>query len=98
MRRAARVPTPVAQRSQAHVAFGAAVRDLRGRHGISQEELAARIGIHRTYLGGIERGERNPSYTNIRRIAKALDVRTSDLMLRAEQLESGVSGTASAHN
>lgn len=77
----------MAQRSQAHVALGAAVRALRSKKGYSQEDLAFRIGIHRTYLGGIERGERNPSFTNIRRIAEALDVRTSELILRAEKLE-----------
>jgi transcriptional regulator with XRE-family HTH domain len=87
MRHAARVRDPVAQRSPAHVALGAAIRDLRGRRGISQEEPAELSGMHRTYLGGIERGHRNPSFTNIRKIADALDVRTSELMLRAERLE-----------
>ena len=87
MRHAARVRDPVAQRSPAHAAFGAAVRDLRGRRGISQEELADLSGMHRTYLGGIERGHRNPSFTNIRRLADALQVRTSELMRRAEELE-----------
>jgi transcriptional regulator with XRE-family HTH domain len=77
----------VAQRSPAHVALGRAVRDLRGRRGISQEELALRSGVHRTYLGGIERGHRNPSYTNLRRIADALSVRPSELVMRAEELE-----------
>jgi len=79
----------VAQRSQAHIALGAAVRDLRARRGISQEALAEISGMHRTYLGGIERGHRNPSFTNIRKLADALDVRTSELLLRAEELESG---------
>ncbi len=82
----------MAQRSQAHVALGAAVRDLRARRGISQEALAEISGMHRTYLGGIERGNRNPSYTNIRRIADALEVRTSQLLLRAEELESDDGG------
>jgi transcriptional regulator with XRE-family HTH domain len=77
----------VAQRSQAHAALGLAVRDLRGRRGISQEELANRSGVHRTYLGGIERGHRNPSYTNILKIAGALHVRASELLARAEELE-----------
>jgi transcriptional regulator with XRE-family HTH domain len=86
----------VAERSRVHVAFGDAVRDLRGQRGISQEELAALSGMHRTYLGGIERGHRNPSLTNIRRIADALRVRTSDLMLRAEELESDQTGADSA--
>jgi transcriptional regulator with XRE-family HTH domain len=83
----------VAQRSQAQVALGAAVRDLRARRGISQEHLADLSGMHRTYVGGIERGVRNPSLKNIRRLAEALDVRTSELLLRAEQLEHGEGGT-----
>jgi transcriptional regulator with XRE-family HTH domain len=52
---------------------------------MSQEELASRAGLHRTYLGGIERGERNPSYTNITRIAAALEVRPSQLLAEAER-------------
>jgi transcriptional regulator with XRE-family HTH domain len=90
----------VAQRSQAHVALGAAVRKLRAERGISQEELADLSGMHRTYLGGIERGWRNPSYTNIRRIAAALEVPTSELMVQAEAIEagSGRSGTDPAQN
>jgi transcriptional regulator with XRE-family HTH domain len=86
----------VAQRSQAHVALGQAVRDLRGRRGVSQEELASLSGVHRTYLGGIERGNRNPSYANILRIAKALRVRPSELLMRAEELEQD--GTKSAQS
>ena len=53
--------------------FGQRVRELRLAKGFSQEELAFRAGIHRTYLGGIERGERNPALKNIAGIAKALD-------------------------
>jgi transcriptional regulator with XRE-family HTH domain len=59
--------------------FGNRVRVLRNAAGISQEELAFRAGIHRTYLGGIERGERNPSLKNIARIAKALNIKISEL-------------------
>jgi transcriptional regulator with XRE-family HTH domain len=54
--------------------FGARVRELRLKEKISQEELAYRAGVHRTYLGGIERGERNPSLKNIAAIADALDI------------------------
>jgi transcriptional regulator with XRE-family HTH domain len=54
--------------------FGDRMRALRGRLGISQEELADRCGLHRTYFGGIERGERNPSLVSIGRIADALQV------------------------
>jgi len=54
--------------------FGQRVRELRNRRGISQEELAFKAGVHRTYLGGIERGERNPSLKNIAAIAEALGI------------------------
>jgi len=77
----------VPQRSRAHAALGRAIRDFRLDRRLSQEELAHRSGMHRTYLGGIERGERNPSYTNIRRLATALGVNASDLIAQAERLE-----------
>jgi transcriptional regulator with XRE-family HTH domain len=54
--------------------FGAAIRRYRLERGLSQEQLAARAGLDRTYVGGIERGERNPSLKNIARIAAALRV------------------------
>jgi transcriptional regulator with XRE-family HTH domain len=54
--------------------FGERVRELRLAKGLSQEELAFRAKIHRTYLGGIERGERNPALKNIAAIAGALGV------------------------
>jgi transcriptional regulator with XRE-family HTH domain len=59
--------------------FGKRVRELRLARGLSQEELAFRVGVHRTYLGSIERGERNPALKNIAAIAKALDVTLSEL-------------------
>jgi transcriptional regulator with XRE-family HTH domain len=61
--------------------LGQRVRVLRLAQGISQEELADRAGVHRTYLGGVERGERNPSLRNIARIAGALGVEPGDLFL-----------------
>ncbi len=73
------------RRSPLHVAFGAAVRQFRHERGLSQEELALRCGLDRTYVGGIERGERNPSLTNIRRVAEALEVPPSTLFRRAEK-------------
>lgn len=61
--------------------FGLRVRELRQIKGLSQEDLAFKAGVHRTYLGGIERGERNPALKNIANIAKALDVSLSELFL-----------------
>lgn len=58
-------------------AFGARVRYLRLKAGHSQEELADLCELDRTYIGGIERGERNPSLKNILRIAGALGVSTA---------------------
>ena len=60
-------------------AFGGRVREVRGELGISQDELAFRCGLHRTYLGGVERGERNVSLVNICRIARTLGVSVSTL-------------------
>jgi transcriptional regulator with XRE-family HTH domain len=59
--------------------FGARVRELRNQRGVSQEALAAEVGIHRTYLGGIELGLRNPALDNITRLARALRVSLRDL-------------------
>lgn len=74
--------------SAAHVGLGRAVRQLREAAGLSQEQLAARCGLHRTYVGGIERGERNVSFGNLVKLAGALGIRPSDLLARAESLQS----------
>jgi len=59
--------------------FGRKVRDKRKRLNISQEELATRAGVHRTYIGMIERAEKNITLTNINKIANALGVQIKDL-------------------
>jgi len=59
--------------------FGLAVRELRTLQHLSQEELAAEAGLHRTYVGSVERGERNISLDNIWKLAEALRVKPSDL-------------------
>jgi transcriptional regulator with XRE-family HTH domain len=62
------------------VAFGKTVRRYRVQAGLSQEALADRATIHRTYIGGIERGERNPTLTMIHRLARALRVSPTKLL------------------
>ena len=61
------------------IAFGAQVRSIRLRLQLTQEEVADRAGLHVTYLSGIERGKRNPSLKNIRRLAVALDISLNEL-------------------
>ncbi|MFN8116988.1 MAG: helix-turn-helix transcriptional regulator [Bacteroidia bacterium] len=56
------------------VSFGNRVRELRKNKGLSQEELSFRADLHRTYIGMIERAEKNITLTNIEKIAKALNV------------------------
>ena len=60
--------------------FAAAVRDLRKQQGLSQEAFADLVGIDRSYMGGIERGEHNVALINIQRIAAALGINISALM------------------
>jgi len=80
--------------SPEHAALGQAIRQLRLAAGISQEGLAERSGMHRTYVGGIERGERNVSFRNLLRLAGALEVRPSELI---ERYESCLSAAARPH-
>jgi len=65
--------------------FGERVRRLRQTRRLSQEKLAFISNMHRTYLGGIERGERNPSLKNIAAIAKTLGVTLSELFRFEDQ-------------
>lgn len=60
-------------------AFGKKVRDLRKARGFSQESFADAVGLHRTYIGSIERGEQNVSIDNIAKIAKTLKVKLTIL-------------------
>lgn len=60
--------------------FGENLREHRVRAGLSQEKLAAKAGIDRTYVGGAERGERNVALVNIVRLAEALDIAPAELL------------------
>jgi transcriptional regulator with XRE-family HTH domain len=59
--------------------FGKTVRKFRAELGMSQEELAYKAGLHRTYIGMVERAEKNVSLLNIEKIAKALNVSIKEL-------------------
>jgi transcriptional regulator with XRE-family HTH domain len=64
------------------IRFGKALRQKRNKLGVSQEAFADLCGLDRTYIGGIERGERNVALVNIEKIAKALKVSLSELFRR----------------
>ena len=65
--------------------FGETLREHRQRAGLSQEKLAAKAGIDRTYVGGAERGERNVALVNIVRLAEALDISAAELLDRIDK-------------
>jgi CheY-like chemotaxis protein len=64
--------------------FGTAIRNQRAELRLSQEELADRAGLHRTYVSDVERGARNPSLETIRRLAQALERSVSTLFIQTE--------------
>ena len=65
--------------------LGKAIRELRTERGWSQEELSLKTGVHRNYIGGIERAERKPTLETVAVLAQALGVRASELIARAER-------------
>ena len=67
--------------------FGSVVRSQRQGAGLSQEELAHRSGLHRTYVTDVERGARNPSLNSIKKLSDALGVSLSDLFGLIETVE-----------
>lgn len=72
-------PRPISRADPKRI-LGDNLRRIRHEAGISQEELADRANLHRTYISSIERGERNVSVENIFAIAQALDVPPADLL------------------
>jgi transcriptional regulator with XRE-family HTH domain len=65
----------------ARARFGVNLRSARIAHGFSQEELAARSGLHRNYVGSVERNEKNISIDSMERLAVALDLDVVDLLI-----------------
>lgn len=63
------------------IIFGERVREIRKEKGLSQEELAHKADLHRTYIGMIERAEKNITLLNIEKIANALEVNIKELMI-----------------
>lgn len=69
-----RVSTFVEVKSKIDIQFGKRIASLRVSQGISQEELAFRCGVHRTYIGALERGEKSPTLNTVEKIANGLNV------------------------
>lgn len=63
-----------------HVVLGRALREFRARRGLSQEAFGFRAGMHRNYVGAIERGEVNPTFKILLKLARALEAPLSDLI------------------
>jgi transcriptional regulator with XRE-family HTH domain len=78
------------QRTPAHDALGHAVRELRARRRLSQEELGFRAGLHRNYVGAIERGEINPTFRVLLKLSVGLALPLSEIVALAETRASEV--------
>jgi transcriptional regulator with XRE-family HTH domain len=76
-------PSPLHSGHPALVALGRAIRQLRSKQGLSQEGLAHEIGLDRSYIGGIERGEHNLTLMNLLKIAEKLGIDPSELLKQA---------------
>ena len=72
--------------------IGQVMRAFRQRRGLSQEQLGDQAGMHRTYIGQVERGERNPSFESLDRLLRALGVNWSQFGAAIDSCRSGRSG------
>ena len=76
-------PSPTYGGSKQLLALGKAIRKLRLENGLSQEALANEVGIDRSYMGGIERGEHNLALINLIKIANTLNLSATELLKKA---------------
>jgi transcriptional regulator with XRE-family HTH domain len=83
----------VRPRSPAHAALGQSIRALRQERGLTQEELGLESGLDRSFVGGIERGDGNPSYESLLRIAGALEAPVSAIVAGGERIKVAVRRT-----
>lgn len=67
------------------IGLGRALRAIRRDRGLSQEELSLETGVHRNYIGGIERGEHSPSVVGVAQLADALEIELGELFALAER-------------
>lgn len=77
-------------------ALGLAVKHRRQELGLTQEQLANDTDLHQRWISNVETGKRNPSYASLRRLAAGLELSASELLQRAEQLETTKSVTVNA--
>lgn len=70
-------------------ALGLAVKHRREELGLTQEQLDNDTDLHQRWISNVETGKRNPSYASLRRLAAGLELSTSELLARAEQIEAG---------
>jgi transcriptional regulator with XRE-family HTH domain len=77
------------QKTSPEIAFGRVLRALRREQGVSQDELGARSGYHRTYIGQLERGEKSPSLRTLFNLAATLRVAPSRIVRETERAISG---------
>jgi len=74
------------RKAQVLTAFGKTIKKFRLAAGLSQEDLAERADLHRTYIGDVERGERNVSLINMVKLSKAANVKLSQVLKEAEKI------------
>ena len=75
------------RRREPQTALGQAIREARQERGLTQREVARRAGADVTWLSRLESGSSNPAWGTLKRLATAMDMRVSELALRAEELE-----------